>query len=61
MIIIGTARDLEIIRGTCDGRCADGQGCVFQDIASNCPVDNSNDCIEVRKNRLGMLEVVDEL
>lgn len=63
MVILGTRADIAWIRNRCDGRCADGQWCIFADgpNADACPVDNDTGCIEVKKNKFDMLEVVGEL
>ena len=61
MIIIGSQTDLNWLQSKCDGRCAEGQWCIFADgkNADGCPVDNSGDFIVVKKNRFDMLEVVE--
>lgn len=53
MIIVGTPNDYKFLAGKCDGRCADGEWCIFADgtNSSNCPVDNEDNFIVVVKNR----------
>lgn len=38
MTIIGTRQEIDAIKHTCNGRCVDGEWCVFKDTV--CPIDD---------------------
>ena len=42
MTIIGTKQEIDSLKHKCDGRCADGEWCVFSEYAHDgvCPIDN---------------------
>ena len=45
MTIIGTEEEIKEIKSKCDGRCADGEWCVFADKSNTCPVDIDGLCM----------------
>ena len=45
MTIIGTDEEIKQIKSKCDGRCADGEWCVFADKSNTCPVDTDGLCM----------------
>ena len=47
MTIIGTRREIDVIRHTCDGRCADGEWCIFGFQKNVCPVDCEGNCLVI--------------
>lgn len=49
MTIIGTTEEIKLIKQKCDGRCIDGEWCVFSEFAENgvCPVDGDIDCLAI--------------
>jgi hypothetical protein len=60
MIILGSKTDIDWLQSQCNGRCVDGEWCIFADgkNTDGCPIEEGN-CIVVKKNRLDMLEVVE--
>lgn len=47
MTIIGTENEIKSIKHKCDGRCVDGEWCVFFDYAQYgvCPIDSDGHCM----------------
>ena len=48
MMLLGDNEEFDMVRGTCDGRCTNGQWCVFQEIKEVCPVNNHELELEIR-------------
>ena len=49
MTIIGTIQEIDALKHTCDGRCADGEWCIFKEYADYgvCPIDKDGLCLEI--------------
>lgn len=45
MTIIGTDEEIKEIKHQCDGRCADGEWCIFGFQKDVCPVDDEGGCL----------------
>lgn len=59
MIIVGTPEDYRFLAGKCDGRCTAGEWCIFADENDHteCPIDNDENFIVVKKSKNSLLEV----
>lgn len=47
MTIIGTKEEVDSLKHKCDGRCVDGEWCIFSEYAQYgvCPIDNDGQCL----------------
>ena len=47
MTIIGTKQEIDSLKHKCDGRCVDGEWCIFSEYAQYgvCPIDNDGQCL----------------
>ena len=47
MTIIGTKQEIDSLKHKCDGRCIDGEWCIFSEYAQDgvCPVDSNGQCL----------------
>ena len=47
MTIIGTKQEIDAIKHKCNGRCVDGEWCIFSEYAQDgvCPVDTDGQCL----------------
>lgn len=60
MTIIGTEEEIKEIKMKCDGRCADGEWCVFADKSNTCPVDTEGLCMAFDINGKPAFSVLNE-
>lgn len=51
MTIIGTDEEINAIKNQCDGRCSDGEWCIFSVCGMNCPIDNNGLCLAIGENK----------
>lgn len=51
MTIIGTHEEITDIKTQCDGRCVDGEWCIFGFQKDVCPVDGEGGCLAFEKIR----------
>ena len=60
MTIIGTEEEIEEIKHQCDGRCIDGEWCIFN--TKNCPIDTTGSCMtfNIIKNQNCNISVLNE-
>lgn len=47
MTIIGTDEEIDFIKNQCNGRCMDGEWCIFGLLRDDCPVDNTGLCLAI--------------
>lgn len=45
MTIIGTDEEISELKNQCDGRCVDGEWCIFRFQKDVCPVDSDDGCM----------------
>ena len=60
MTIIGTEEEIQSLKSKCDGRCVDGEWCIFGDDSNYCPVDSDGLCLAFNTHGDPQHSVLDE-